>query len=351
MTVGKSDPNYAAALEAVRRARAAVSGTDPVTGAPYAARIRRAAGRTGSAAGDGLLEDLEEAKHVTDWLESTLIQLDEARQRRRHSSPKGSTKSSTAARSSPDGAARLADAAANARQTASPGSSGGAVALVGGIDRLGGGAEALEAGLAEAARTLGAAAERPASAPASRCSPARRRINHQARPGRRATPGLFNSGYFVLSALDGAAADAREAVGETIDLEHGGQAATMLVISSYPFNTPGSIALNKRLDDEAERLGDEAGLDDRRRRRRRPAQRLQPASPATGSRWSIAAITLATFLVLVLVLRALPLAAIAVGLNLLTVGGRLRHPHPALQRARRTGRWAATPTSTRSARR
>jgi len=36
MTAGKSDPNYAAALEAVRRASAAVSGTDPVSGQPYA---------------------------------------------------------------------------------------------------------------------------------------------------------------------------------------------------------------------------------------------------------------------------------------------------------------------------
>ena len=36
MTVGKSDPNYAAALEAVRQASAAVGGTDPVNGRPYA---------------------------------------------------------------------------------------------------------------------------------------------------------------------------------------------------------------------------------------------------------------------------------------------------------------------------
>ena len=51
MTVGKTDPNYAAALEAVRKAAAAVSGTDPVSGAPYAAGLRRPAGRTRSAAG------------------------------------------------------------------------------------------------------------------------------------------------------------------------------------------------------------------------------------------------------------------------------------------------------------
>ena len=36
MTVGKTDPNYAAALAAVRQAAAAVSGTDPATGQPYA---------------------------------------------------------------------------------------------------------------------------------------------------------------------------------------------------------------------------------------------------------------------------------------------------------------------------
>ena len=36
MTVGKSDPHYGAALEAVRKASAAVGGTDPVSGQPYA---------------------------------------------------------------------------------------------------------------------------------------------------------------------------------------------------------------------------------------------------------------------------------------------------------------------------
>ena len=34
----------------------------------------------------------------------------------------------------------------------------------------------------------------------------------------------------------------------------------MTVISKYSFNTPGSIALNKRLDEEAREFSDEAGL-------------------------------------------------------------------------------------------
>src|SRR5262249_2603112 len=37
MTIGTGDPNYPAALNAVRQALAAVSGSDPVTSAPYAA--------------------------------------------------------------------------------------------------------------------------------------------------------------------------------------------------------------------------------------------------------------------------------------------------------------------------
>ena len=83
---------------------------------------------------------------------------------------------------------------------------------------------------------------------ACRCSPANR--GSATRPTRVAdtTPGLFNSGYFVLSALDGTPPKTREAVSEAIDLHNGGQAATMLVISDYSFNTPGSIRLNKRLN-------------------------------------------------------------------------------------------------------
>ncbi len=136
---------------------------------------------------------------------------------------------------------------------------------------------------------------------------------------RRATPGLFDSGYFVLSALDGASPPLRERAAEAIDLENGGQAATLLVFSRYALNSPGSIAFNKRLNTDAAALGREAGV-----------TAGVGGGPATLNDYSrvsreriplvVAAITLATFLVLVLVLRSLPLAAIAVGLNLATVG-------------------------------
>ena len=90
------------------------------------------------------------------------------------------------------------------------------------------------------------------------------------------------------------------------------------MISRYTFNSPGSIALNKRLEVEAAELGREAEL---QTGVAGGAAQLNDYSQVTRARipFVVAAITLATFLVLVLVLRALPLAAIAVGLNLATV--------------------------------
>ncbi|MFN8163096.1 MAG: MMPL family transporter [Solirubrobacterales bacterium] len=314
MTVGKSDPNYTAALEAVRRALSAVSGTDPVTGAPYASGYAGLVAEL-EAMQARLLSDVEGAHQVTAWLQSTLVNLDKlanAGKRLTEGLNKihaagnrlaaGSSRLAQAAQSLGDGLARL---------------SGGAAALVGGIDRLGGGAEALEASLAEGAERT-APLESGLQRASVRVIAGKARIRRQARRVRDASPGIFNSGYFVLSALDGAPPRTREAVGTTIDLRHGGQAASMLVISKYTFNSPGSIALNKRLDEEAATLGEDAGLSTGVAG---GAAQLNDYSHVTQARipFVIAAITLTTFLVLVVVLRALPLAAIAVGLNLVTV--------------------------------
>jgi putative drug exporter of the RND superfamily len=315
MTVGKSDPQYAATLEAVGKAAAAVSGTDPVTGAPYAA------GYTGlpselTALDERLLEDHHQAKEITFWLitfknylkrllEGT-EKLEEGLRKLQHGGKDlegGATKLATEAKRLGNALSRLA---------------GGAAALAGGLDRLEGGAEALAAGLLN-----GAGESAPLETGLERASvqvlAGKARIRRQATRVAAATPGLFNSGYFVLSALDGTPPETRQAVSETIDLRNGGQAATMLVVSDYSFNTPGSIRLNKKLNSDANALAEEAGLTTGVAGG--PAQ-LNDYSRVTRERipWIVVAITLATFLVLMVVLRALLLAAIAVLLNLLTVG-------------------------------
>jgi RND superfamily putative drug exporter len=315
MTVGQTDPNYAAALEAVRKAAAAVSGTDPVSGAPYApeytglpaelealqARLLEDLNHTHAAVGEmeSLLGNLEKLSNGAEKLDEGLFEIHAAGNKLAH----GAAKLSNAAKSLGSGLSRL---------------SGGATELVAGIDRLGGGAEALEAGLA-----AGAEETAPLQSGLRRASVrvigGKARINHQAAKVRDASPGLFNSGYFVLSALDGAPPKARSAAAGTIDLNGGGQAASVLVISRFPFNSTGSIALNKRLNSEAAELGGKADL---ATGVAGSAAELNDYSRVTRERipWVVAAITIVTFLVLIIVLRAVLLAAIAVALNLLTVG-------------------------------
>jgi RND superfamily putative drug exporter len=314
MTVGKSDPNYGAALEATRRALAAVSGTDPETGAPYAPEYTGLPTELGALQAR-LVEDAEEANQVNDWLSSSLALIKRMRV--------GATRLSDGLRKLEGAGKRLAHGSARLARAAGT--------LQGGVARLGAGATALASGLARLRDGAGALEENLAlgySASAPLQSGLRQatvqvlsssaRLNRQVRRLQRASPGLFDSGYFVLSALDGAAPRARERTTATIDLNGGGQATAILVISRFTFNSPGSIALNKRLQVEADRLGREADLETGVAG---GAAQLNDYSQVTRERipYVVAAITLATFLVLVFVLRALPLAAIAVGLNLATV--------------------------------
>jgi putative drug exporter of the RND superfamily len=314
MTIGKTDSNYAAALSAVAAAGAAVSGTNPVTGAPYAAGYAGLPAEL-QALQAQLLTEAEESKKVTFWLQSTLTELNKLAKGAGRLSD-GLNEIKAGGKKLSAGATRLDHAARGLGEGISKLSSG-AIALVGGIDRLTGGAKALEAGLAEAV-DRSAPLQSGIRRASVRVIGGKAKIKHQVRRVRRASPGLFNSGYFVLSQLDGATPGAREAAGTTVDL-NSGQAAAMTVISKYSLNTPGSIALNKRLDREAGEFSEEAGLETGIAG---GVAQLNEFSRITRDRIPliVAVIMLVTFLVLVAVLRSIPLAAIAVGLNLMTVG-------------------------------
>jgi RND superfamily putative drug exporter len=315
MTTGKTDPNFATALAAVQHALAAVSGTDPASGAAYAPGYAGLPAELGGLEAR-LIEDAEEAQQVTSWLASGLALI------KRLSN--GATQLSDGLQKLQGGGKKLAHGSARLARAASGLQGGvarlaaGATALAGGIARLRDGTATFEEKLAEgysASYPLQSGLRRISVQVLSNAASLKRR----ARRLQRSTPGLFNSGYFVLSALDGAQAGVRERAAEAIDLNGGGQAAAILVISRYTFNSPGSRALNDRLDVEAAALGREADL--QTGVAGGPAQ-LNDYSDVTRARFPfvVIAITIATFLVLVLVLRALPLAAIAVGLNLATVG-------------------------------
>jgi RND superfamily putative drug exporter len=315
MTDQRADPDYAAVLDAVRAALAALSGTDPVSGQSYAPDYAGLPTEL-PALQARLRGDAEDSARVTSWLLTADIGLKRLAGLAKRLSD-GLTKITTAS-------TRLSRAAATLDREAGRLSSG--------VGRLGSGATELASGLgrltdatAELERRLGGAyrRSRPLQAGLGR---ARVRVLSQGdavdrRVGnlRRLTPGIFDSGYFVLSALDGTRGRLRERGVEAVDLDRGGQAATLTVFSRFGFNSAGSLALNERLEDEAAALGAAANLT--------TGVAGGPPTLNTYGRvtkdrlpYVVAAITLVTLLVLILVLRAIPLAAIAVGLNLATVG-------------------------------
>jgi RND superfamily putative drug exporter len=214
------------------------------------------------------------------------------------------------------GAQRLADAAG-----ALPGGlarlQDGSSQLAEGLAQLEGGAGALEEKLAEGSRR-----SRPLQTGLRRArvrvAVSAGRFERKVGRLRRSSPRIFDSGYFVLSSLQGARPEARRRAGRIVDLEHGGQAARIVVFPRYTFNTAGSKALNERLRRDAGRFaavtGTTAGVSG-------SAAELIDYTDTIAERipLMIAVITIATFLILVAILRALLLAAIAVGLNLVTV--------------------------------
>jgi RND superfamily putative drug exporter len=300
MTVGKSDPNYDATLNALREA-AAVAG-----------------GLTGelSALQEALTNQADEAKEVQRWIESSLEhqeQIASAAKRLLEGLEEIKKGSKELAR----GTARLDREAQKESKQLAP-AQDGAEALVAGLAQLTGGTTELERRLAEfytRSYPLQRGSRRIAVRVESQNETIQRRVDRL----RNTSPGIFESGYFVLSALDGTTGERHERASEAVNLQHGGQAATLLVFPKEPLNSSGSIALNGKLDDAAGTLGKEADL--------KTGVTGGPAILNTFSKVTrdslpieIAAITLATFLVLVIVLRALPLAALAIGLNLASVG-------------------------------
>jgi putative drug exporter of the RND superfamily len=195
---------------------------------------------------------------------------------------------------------------------------GGAERLAGGLIELQGGAGALQSGLSEGFHRAYPLQTKLSSAGA-RVTAVATPLAVGAEELRRSSPHLFDSGYFVLSALDGAAPTRREQAGEAISIDGGGQAARMLAVSRYAFNTDGSRRVGERLEDDAGALTTASGL---QTGVTGGAATLNTYGEATEARLPlvIGAFILFTLLALIVILRAPLLALLVVCLNLLSVG-------------------------------
>ena len=203
--------------------------------------------------------------------------------------------------------------------------SGGGTRLTGGLDQLTAGAGALETGLGQLTNGTGQLAQglSTGAAPAGQLTTglgtmqaavvkARGQIPSTAalKQLERQSPGIFNSGYFVLSALAGATSSDRNAASFMINLTRGGTAGQIVVVSKYPSGDPRADALRTRL----------AGLSATFAQRNNvqvavggPAGSLGDLTSVTRSRiWlDIAVIAAAIVLVLGVALRAVVLPAVA----------------------------------------
>ena len=271
-------------------------GTDPASGAPYAP------GYTGlpaelSGLREALLADASESRQVTSWLATAIIDL------RRLTA--ATARLTAGLREIESGGGRLAGGSAQLADASSKLQGGllrllgASVALSGGVQRLGGGAAALQRNLAagfQGSAPLGPGLNGAGVQMIATNDALRRRLTGI----RRASPRLFDSGDFVLSVLSGAPPAQRRGLTAAIDLDRGGQAASIFV--ALPLQLQ-----HGRLDRPRATASTRSPPGSPAKPASPPASPAAPPSstntvrsPAPAFPTSFAAIALATFLVLVL---------------------------------------------------
>lgn len=133
------------------------------------------------------------------------------------------------------------------------------------------------------------------------------------------SPHLFDSGYFVLAALQGAPTSSRQAAGFTVNVEQGGAAGRITVTPKWGVNDPRTRALGDRLSASAaafaERTGTQAAVGGN------AASLIQYHDVAAAKIPAVLiGISLFTFLLLLVITRSLILPLVAVVINLATAG-------------------------------
>ena len=192
--------------------------------------------------------------------------------------------------------------------------------LAGGLGKLSAGNEQLAGGLSGAASRTGAlgsglnGAKQPLGEYATMLAAYQR--DYQLLKSD--APNALDSGYLVLTALDGTVSPMREQVAQLVNVDGGGQAARIMVVASSPPSSPATTALSSRLRRSLPALAAATGADVQIGQ---GAQYLLDYKNANTARvpWLVLALAIVAILTLIVVLRALLLPLIAVALNLATI--------------------------------
>jgi len=200
------------------------------------------------------------------------------------------------------------------------GARGSGARLADGLGALGAGAERLSGGLRdgdEQAGRLSTGLDR-AEEPLSRYAVVLHGARHELGELRARSPGAIDSGYLMLTALDGTAPATREQVAQIVNVDGGGQSARMLVVPRSGPSADATRRLSERIQRRLPALARASGA---RVAIGEGAQMLGDYTDATMARvpWLVLALSLVAIAVLTLALRSLLLPPIAVALNLLTI--------------------------------
>ncbi|MFA9270827.1 MAG: MMPL family transporter, partial [Baekduiaceae bacterium] len=134
----------------------------------------------------------------------------------------------------------------------------------------------------------------------------------------RDSPGLFNSGYFVLAALSGALPDDRNQATFAVNLEKGGNAGQLVVVAKDEASASSTQELGVRLADQADTFAQKTGL---QVAVGGPAGNLSDFTSETNSRIlpAVIGVAIAVALLLMVLLRAIAIPIAAVVWDLLAV--------------------------------
>lgn len=316
MTVGKADPQWQNAYRAANRALGAVTGRNPQTGQ----QVRP--GYDGlDAALDGASQQAhlaaDGARSIASRLSDLLDGLEQLRS--------GAVRLADGTDALHDGLDRLAGGQGQLQRGATALAGGisalrdGSSRLADGLLRLADGGQQLASGLGEGAAQGGdlTAGLDQLKTGSHRATARTKRLGGRFQRTRRLAP-LFGSGYTVLGALDTATPIQKQAASFVVNLDRGGNAAQLTVVKrGNP--TRSHDPLRARLERDAKRIGRETAT---QVRVGGPAATLEDFDYKLRHAYIpyILTLSLVSYLVLIPILRSLVLPAIAVGLNLLTVG-------------------------------
>lgn len=320
--VDQDDPNYTALAAALGEAAVLLGGTPAAPSGAGDATLPSGVSQSAAAAIVEAEEQLARQLDALQALPAQIEQLAAAVTKLRRGSERvaaGSRRSERGTRKLRAGLRRLASGG-DRLDRGLDGALGGSDRLAAGLGAIAGGADRLSGGLRSGRQRSGKLAEglgRP-QRPLRNYAVMLHGYQGRFEDLRSRSPGAIDSGYLMLTALDGTVPGVREQINQVVNLDQGGQTVRMLIV---PRSGPSAAATQRLSDRLQERLPQLASSSGTTVAIGEGAQSLADYTEATLARlpWLVLALSLVSIVALIAVLRSLLLPIVAVALNLLTI--------------------------------